>query len=228
MNAPQTPKPELPQASTGTPALYQTPAQQKWTREQAQLNKFITGFSGSLTGAGGGDNGAMATLPEKIFVEYFLPFFVGDPRCQEANGGVGEAKMLNDWVMVAGGPMHRVNITDPTGKVLFTVPAIAATSFIDPMRKDNDITFREIVTMAGQYTLLSPTMGENYSTEALMAKFQNLYRKDMTVGVREGEWLAIFHRYASIIPRDLIQAAAAPGTPAAPTASGYNEAATDF
>lgn len=226
-STPQVPGMKVPE----TPALYQTPEQAKWSREQQAMHNWVTNATKQLNKAGDGPEFKNSRLPEKIFVEYFLPFFLNDPMVLEENGGPGSEKILEQWYTISLGPLRRVDILDLTGAVIFTVPAVAAVNFVDPVRKDGDMSFRAIATIASQYTMLSPTLGENYSMDALMDRFKSLYRKDTSVSEREGQWLQIFERYKDIIPKNVMQAQI--GTPtaaaiAAPDAGGFKQEETDF
>lgn len=57
-------------------------------------------------------------LPEHIFAGYFLPVFANiRPYSDYPN-------IIVEWISIAGTPNSEVDIIDPAGKVLYTVPAL--------------------------------------------------------------------------------------------------------
>lgn len=58
-------------------------------------------------------------LPEKLFVDNFLPVFSGKVKMEDNN------QAIVAWIAIAGSPVASVDIIDSSGKVLFTVPPIA-------------------------------------------------------------------------------------------------------
>ena len=60
-------------------------------------------------------------LPERIFVSYFLPGFIGkNPN----------PNWLLEWVSIAGSPSAEVSIVDQAGVELFRVPGVLATQSV--------------------------------------------------------------------------------------------------
>ena len=58
-------------------------------------------------------------IPEYIFVQYFLPYFIKREKLTD--------KVVNEWVSIAGGITRAVDILSKTNEVLYTVPPL-----IDP------------------------------------------------------------------------------------------------
>lgn len=67
-------------------------------------------------------------LPEHIFKDYFLPFFLGgavpDPNTE----------VYARWVGIAETPTSEVDVINPAGDVLFTVPALMNTNCLEVLR----------------------------------------------------------------------------------------------
>lgn len=76
------------------------------------------------------------TLPESIFVNYFLKFFTGEKTSDT---------WVLEWISIAGTPMSRVTIIDDvTKEPLYEVPAIISSSNLNnnPTVSLSDITKR--------------------------------------------------------------------------------------
>lgn len=76
-----------------------------------------------------------AQIPEDIFRRAYLPFFAGIPKEYCPMPEIG----FNEWYGVSGGPNNAVDVVDPYGKVLFTVPPLNVTSVrnLAPNAKDH-------------------------------------------------------------------------------------------
>jgi len=125
-------------------------------------------------------------LPESIWVQYFLPYFSGASEFKD------NPKVYSDWLSIAGGPSHEVNILGPDGSVLFIVPKIESTELIKIGA--NTTSMREITNMS----MLLDRSG-NSSTNYAITEYEKMFNEMVdTNHINEDDlnkWLYIFKRY---------------------------------
>ena len=131
----------------------------------------------------------MARLPEDIFVSHFLPFFAGRIDINF------KPTIIAEWVSVAGSPMSEVAITDHTGAILYIVPAIFDTSFINVNRQKQSMGFAAIVDKTNLMTNNLPVMGERFLNQALAGKLDEITNGPNSVAINHQRWIEIFSRY---------------------------------
>lgn len=148
------------------------------------------------------------TFPERYFVGIFLPYFAGDEKPPYPTMDLGA------WVgRVAGSPFQEVDVIDPSGKVLFTVPPMLDRSAVDlEASQHRGQPIAHIVRSAQQLTLMSPRQGALHLQEKLTQKA--LIMKAPASVVRNIEaWNKIFERYGRppmmAVPEDQSEAATA-------------------
>jgi len=95
-------------------------------------------------------------LSEKIFVQYFLPYFSGKTPITE--------EVINQWVSVAGGMTREVDIVDGKGEFLFTVPALYDTGTVTV--RDDKISIFDVVSTANLHNERVPGSGDPYIAKA--------------------------------------------------------------
>ena len=156
--------------------------------EKNVLTKFIREFYSVITQS---KQEIKGRLPEAIFVDYFLPFFASEKPLPNND------TYITNWLKVAGSEYLEVDILDNSGKVLFTVPAMASTNVFNPHRAEGAMSFSDIVAMAKQFEVQSPVASENYIDSALTDKFKQMYQKKHLLSDKETIWLGIFARYSS-------------------------------
>jgi len=131
-------------------------------------------------------------LPERLFVNNFLPFFCGELDIDK------EPNFFAMWFGIAGSPSLEVSIIDDLGKVLYRVPSIMDSSIINPNRENSTINFAHIVTMAKLYGNITPIAGENALNGGLAKKYSELQNKSKVFSSNEQRWMQIFARYGKI------------------------------
>lgn len=142
-------------------------------------------------------NNVPKPLPEKLFVNNFLPFFSGELDIDS------EPNFFAMWYGIAGSPSSEVQIIDDNGKELYKVPAIVDTSIINPNRENNDVNFAHIVTMAKLYGNITPTAGQNALNGGLAKKYAQIQAKSKVFTTNEERWLNIFIRYGKVKKSEL-------------------------
>lgn len=130
------------------------------------------------------ENAQVNPLPESIFVNYFLPCFIG--RAENPN-------WVMEWIGIAGTPMAKVAVVrDGTNEVLFQVPALLHTNNLVLSGQQTD--FGSIFSRFTQISNNLPVNGLRFLNEALASKNGEILSATSMdeVGV---QWLQILHRY---------------------------------
>jgi hypothetical protein len=126
---------------------------------------------------------SVSRLPEEIFVNYFLPMFIGAYK--------DEGKRLVEWISIAGTPSSPVNIIDTQGHVLFKVPGVYNVSYTLGSNKES---LNSIITKFGLYK-----NHPSYNEDALLKASLKESIKEPEYHEDKKLWLDILMRY------DLIQ-----------------------
>jgi len=123
------------------------------------------------------------SIPESLFVNYFLPRFIGN---------INDPNWVIDWISIAGTPMAEVAVFNDTSKqMLFKVPGLLNSSFIMNNRGD---TFADIFTRHRQITANLPMSGGRFLAEALGTKteeFKSNHPKEESIN----SWQFILEKY---------------------------------
>lgn len=132
-------------------------------------------------------------LPEHLFVNTFLPFFSGELSLNE------KPDLLLTWYSIAGSQFNEVDIINPKGEIIFTVPAIADRTIINPLKTTNsNVTLSDIVALSKQYETSLPIVAENKLVQNLLAKEKELREKSTDYNNNEIRWINILSRYGKI------------------------------
>lgn len=92
-------------------------------------------------------------IPEKLFVEYFLPLMthmVNDDR-----------PYIKEWVALAGSPTAEVEVVTPDGE-LIVIPPMFNTDTVTKLIDDDTKGLSEILTEASDRIQVMPAKGINY------------------------------------------------------------------
>lgn len=98
-------------------------------------------------------------LPESVFKEYFLDFFLHPENYRESPLGY-------KWIELAGGPYNEVDIIDERGNFIFTAPSLC----VAPALNSEGIHKYNFAEIAGNYNLqqkITSNSAANYLTVAL-------------------------------------------------------------
>lgn len=129
------------------------------------------------------------TLPERLFVSDFLPIFAGKVPLEKVQD------FIKVWVSIAGSPSAPVDIIDHNEKVLFTVPGIFDSSFIDPNRSEGAMNFAEIVHFAKLHNGISPALEQSVFVKNVQKKLDAMQKKSPSFAKNIKAWAEIFARY---------------------------------
>ena len=130
------------------------------------------------------DNPLINRIPESLFVNYFLPHFIG--RGNNPN-------WVMEWISVAGTPMAEVAVfKDGTNEILFNVPSLLYTNNLFMHKKGGDLG--DIFTKFDQINANLPMNGLAFLLNALNSKNHELLSNFNMQGANS-VWLHIFQRY---------------------------------
>jgi hypothetical protein len=149
---------------------------------QAEMEKSKTIiFDGLLS------NPTFNCIPESLFVNYFLPCWIG--RSNNPN-------WVMEWISIAGSPMAELGIIkDGTTEVLYYVPSILNSNNLFLHKSEGDLG--DIFAKYQQYNGNVPAQGLGFLFDALSTKNQELLKKVNFTEVNQ-RWINILNRYGLI------------------------------
>lgn len=127
------------------------------------------------------------SIPESLFVNYFLPFFIG--------------KQFNDqwvleWISIAGSPMASVRVfKDGSNETLYFVPSILNANSL--MANKGSVDMNSILARYEQYNSNLPIQGVKFLFDALNDKSRELLN-NVNLEETNKVWIDIFTRYGLI------------------------------
>lgn len=128
--------------------------------------------------------GPLNSIPESLFVNYFLPCFLGNPS---------NPNWVMEWVSIAGTPMAEVGVFhDITKEHLFTVPSLLNTSNLYLHKQSGDIG--DIFSRYDQISNNTPTRGLSFLIQALNSKNKELLH-NLDFNEVNQKWYFILNRY---------------------------------
>lgn len=124
-------------------------------------------------------------MQESVFVQNFLPFFLGEIEDNEqTNFGI-------TWAALSGRGTSEVQIIDANGSAMYRVPAFFDTEVIDVTRSD-------IFTVMKEYAIdksIHPVMATNRAMNSLRDEFKKIQRSSPMSDSNKERWIQIFNRY---------------------------------
>lgn len=153
------------------------------------------------------DNPLVNRIPESLFVNYFLPHFIGQGN---------NPNWVMEWISIAGTAMAEVAVfKDGTNEVLFNVPSLLYTNNLFMHKRGGDLG--DIFNRFEQINNNTPQNGLAFLLTALNSKNAELMNNFNMQGANN-VWLQIFQRYG------LVQATPAIGsTPTQDQAQNLND-----
>ena len=131
------------------------------------------------------ENETLETMQEGIFVENFLPFFLGEIEDNDqSNFGV-------TWSALSGRGTSEVQIVDAFNQPLYKVPAFFDTEVLDVTRSD-------IFNVMKEYAIdkdIHPVMATNKAMNSLREEFKKIQRSSPLSESNKQRWIEIFKRY---------------------------------
>lgn len=129
-----------------------------------------------------------ATVPEIIFVTYFLPFFRNFNKATDT-----KSPLLYKWIELSTSPYKEVDVVDMANNVLYTVPPIYRSEGVSP-EKIKDVPFNKVMHKHKAISAVVPEQGTNY-LNAEMSKLPKFVTPAEQVTDDKQRWIAIFKRY---------------------------------
>lgn len=167
-------------------------AQMQRTYEQQAREDILNSFNAIVL-----NNDARNRMPENVFRDFFLPYFIGERDINDAN------KPIARWVSFAGTPMAEVVIVDANDKELFVVPSLYDTSSVNTTKPEPGKTLAEMVTDYKLHNNYLPSVGFNYLVGEMRRRLPELV-KDLPEGHTARRWHDILVRYNKIQPNDTL------------------------
>lgn len=131
----------------------------------------------------------MNSIPESLFVNYFLPCFLGNPT---------NPNWVMEWISIAGTAMSEVGVfSDATREFLFTVPSLLNSNNLYLHKQAGDLG--DIFGRYDQITNNTPTRGLGFLLEALNSKNKELLH-NLSFNEVNQKWYQILARYKVIQP----------------------------
>jgi hypothetical protein len=128
-------------------------------------------------------------LPEPVFREHFLPYFV-NPLVAEQNN-----KIVAAWVGIAGTPMAEVNVVNPKGEVLFTVPPLIDSNIFNVVRKPRESSFQDIQAETQLRQSNPNARAADYFNESTSRRVGGMIQESPNRSINEQRWADIFQYY---------------------------------
>lgn len=133
------------------------------------------------------ENPLINKLPESVFVNYFLPHFIGQGN---------NPNWVMEWISIAGTPMAEVAIfKDGTNEHLFNVPSLLYTNNLFMHKKGGDLG--DIFNRYDQISANVPMNGLSFLLNALNSKNHELMN-NFTMDGANAIWLTILQRYGYV------------------------------
>lgn len=137
------------------------------------------------------NNSYINKIPESLFVQYFLPCFLGK---------VDKSTWVMEWISIAGTPMADVGVVkDGTDELLYVVPSILNTNKL--LLSNQRVNMSDIFDRYKQINNNIPTQGLNFLIEALNSKNKEILNEVNSSNV-DKRWIDILKRYNLINVED--------------------------
>lgn len=144
-------------------------------------------------------------IPEAVFREIFLPYFIGS-KIPDAN-----SNPVAHWAGLVGGATEPADVIDVKGDVIYRVPPLYDTARIDAGKADKGLGFAAIFETYRDQASVHAALGINYLIEQLTNKAD----KNLPSGTGEDKgWETILRHY------NLIEDAAGPKSEASTAVPG--------
>jgi hypothetical protein len=136
---------------------------------------------------------SLSTMPEDIFVYYFLPLFAGEDTSNAR-------ELIAQWQRVASSPWMAVNIVNKAGEIVGQIPPLQESGWFTPTKDDaNNLDYQ--MMLAQQRAAISPAMANGMIVDALMEKVDALTSRANVTEYLE-KWEALLNRYGKSMKKD--------------------------
>ena len=146
------------------------------------------------------ENVERAVLPEHLFRQHFLPFFLGN-----SNPGPNN-EVVAAWIGIAGAPTAEVDIIDDARNVLFTAPAIFSTTALNTdINTHRSQRLRDLyLDVAHQELSLAPLAAATLA-RGLQQKVEDIVQPTQTSQDELSKWRKIYEFYKIPLPNQAQQ-----------------------
>lgn len=148
------------------------------------------------------ENVERAVLPEHLFRQHFLPFFLGNTNPDPKN------EVVAAWIGIAGAPTAEVDIIDDARNVLFTTPAIFSTASLNTdINTHRSQRLRDLcLDVAHQELSLAPLAAATLA-RGLQQKADDIVQPSQTSQDEMTKWRKIYEFYKLPLPNQQKQTA---------------------
>jgi hypothetical protein len=154
--------------------------------QKKRLSEEISQISSAISSL---DREDVRTMPERVFVNIWLPFFADEKPLRP------ELKVdFTHWVNFVGSPYKSVQVVDADGKELFLVPPLFDRSLINPTGRQGNGSIMDVVAQMKNLALLHPNQGAVFFDKELTRRAL-LMKVPPNIMESLKTWNAIFARY---------------------------------
>lgn len=130
----------------------------------------------------------VSRLPERIFKETFLPYFIGQKKFEP------DSELLKIWVGIAGNPGACVDIIDDGNDVLFRIPPLYNTDFISSTAATK-VPFSGIIDEFHNRNASIPNLGNNFLKSVLSTTKDLITTNNNHIDEYREMWQKMFNYY---------------------------------
>ncbi len=130
------------------------------------------------------ENMPLNKIPESIFVNYFLPCFLGE---------VNNQRWVLEWISIAGSPVNEVSVVkDGTTQELFRVPGLFSSNNL--FLNNPEVSISDIFARHSQINSNMPLQSMKYLSDALGHTYTDIM-KSHNPSKTQTAWNHILERY---------------------------------
>lgn len=126
------------------------------------------------------------TMPERTFVMEFLQLLLNPDLTEEL-----EEAYRNRWISYVGNPLHSIDVINPNGEVIYTVPPLL-TADKPAISPEHMPLFKDLLKDAKEKSAISPILGD----QIINGYIDALPNRDKALNPRiAAEWRHILEHY---------------------------------
>lgn len=126
------------------------------------------------------------TIPEELFVNYFLPCFLGN---------INTPSWVVEWISISGGPMAEVGVIGKNREILYVVPGILNTNNLLLSNAGGNLS--DVFARYNMITNNIPAQGTTFLNQAFDNKTKEILSNYSPLDAHR-KWGIILHHYGLI------------------------------
>jgi len=132
---------------------------------------------------------ARTKLPEEVFVQNFLPYFSGQKKIKE------NPEIIPTWIGIAGSATAPVDVVNPSGEVLYTVPAFYDTTVVNATSRFEGPTLSATMVHYEMDRAHLPQRANQKINHELAHRLPSMFQQSAMITENKKQWSDIFDRY---------------------------------